>query len=322
MARKRLSPAVLDPAPGVEGAPETKAFGLARTYTRSGAPIARVAGESAAEAALAGLAAEVEAARTGGRLVQALPLDAVDEGHLVRDRLAAEGDEMAVLMASIAERGQQTPIEAVDLGQGRFGLISGWRRLTALRALRDETGEARFDTVLALLRRPESAADAYRAMVDENEIRVGLSYWERARIAAKSAELGVYPSAREAVRHLFAAASRAKQSKIGSFLVLHAALEGALAWPAALPERLGLRLARALEADPALARRLRAAVRDAESAEAEQAALAHALAPAPEPAPEDAPSVALRAGRGRVVLEGPGVDAAFLDALRDWLARR
>ena len=52
-----------------------------------------------------------------------------------------------------------------------YGLISGWRRLTALQALHAETGEARFATVQALVRRPETAADAYVTMVEENEIR-------------------------------------------------------------------------------------------------------------------------------------------------------
>ena len=46
--------------------------------------------------------------------------------------------------------------------------------------------------------------DAYVAMVEENEIRVGLSFYERARIAAKSVEAGVYPDDRAALRALFA----------------------------------------------------------------------------------------------------------------------
>ena len=368
MARKRLTPATPTQlaAPqsaalsAAQSAPETKAFGLASNVTRR-PPIARVAGEAAAESALAELSAEVQAARAGGRMVQSLPLDAVEAEHLVRDRMAAGDEEMATLKASIAARGQQTPIEVVELDGGRFGLISGWRRLTALRALRDETGEARFGRIEALLRRPESAAEAYQAMVDENEIRVGLSHWERARVAAVAAELGLFPGARHAVRTLFAAASRPKRSKINSFLTLYEALDGALAHPTALPERLGLALAKVLET-PGAAERLRERLREAapQSAEAEQAVLEAAVrsesatraegaaaagsgagpGTIPQPAvqggtaaggsgaktapvTEGQGAVAVsRTGVRRIVLSGPGVDDALQADLEAWLAAR
>ena len=83
--------------------------------------------------------------RAEGRLVQSLALEAVVADHLVRDRLAAEDEAMATLKASIAARGQQTPIEVVDLGQGRYGLVSGWRRLAALHALRERVVQAGLD---------------------------------------------------------------------------------------------------------------------------------------------------------------------------------
>ena len=100
----------------------------------------------------------------------------------MRDRIAVAPDDLAALTESLRARGQQTPIEVVDLGGGQYGLISGWRRISALRALLDETGEAQFATVLALLRQPADASAAYVAMVEENEIRIGLSYYERARL--------------------------------------------------------------------------------------------------------------------------------------------
>lgn len=260
------------------------------------APIAQVTGASASAAAFEEVSAALTAARSEGRLIQRLPLEAVDAGYLVRDRLApgdaaAPDEDLQSLMASLRARGQQTPIEVVALEAGRYGLISGWRRLRALRALRDETGEDRFGTVLALLRQPESASDAYVAMVEENEIRVGLSYYERARIVARAAELGVFGDEAVALRALFASASRAKRSKIGSFLAVYRALDGRLRFPEALPERLGLALARAIEAGGAgptgfaarLADRLRKAAPD--TAEAEQAALARALAESAGEAP-------------------------------------
>lgn len=327
-------------------APETKPAlgpGLAP------APISRVTGEAAATAALREVAEELTSARTEGRLVLRIDLDRIEEGWLVRDRLGIDAEELDSLMTSLAAHGQRSPIEVAEMGEGRFGLISGWRRVTALRRLRDRTGEDRFASVLAILRRPDTAAEAYVAMVEENEIRLGLSYFERARIAAKAVEAGVFPTEKLALQKLYAAASRAKRSKIGSFLGIFHALGGALAFPSALPERLGLTLARALEDDPDLAGRLRAelaAVAPA-TAEAEQALIAAAVTEAPggevpeppaePPAPPADPKPAkprppsdaaeIRPGLflkgtkpGEVVLYGPAVDAGFRDRLRDWLA--
>lgn len=349
--RRRLTPlppetadlSAAAPSPGLE----SKAMfplGVARMVP---SPIARVAGEAAAASALQELTAEIAEARAGGRLVQAIPLGEVDAGHLVRDRLETGGEEeMAPLLESLAARGQQVPIEVVDLGAGRagprYGLISGWRRLAALRRLHAATGEARFAKVLALLRRPEGAAEAYLAMVEENEIRLGLSHYERARIVARAAEEGVFPNEAEALKALFAAASRARRSKIGAFLPLYRALDGRLRFPAAIPERLGLDLARALEADPGFAPRLAERLRKAAPATAaeELALLSRALkglaepgapAPAASPAPAPAPAPAAAApaaaevalseeADGSLRLSGPGVTPAFREKLRAWLA--
>ena len=123
-----------------------------------------------------------------------------------------------------------------------YGLLSGWRRLAALKALHAETGDPRFATVQALVRRPETAADAYVAMVEENEIRLGLSQYERARVAARAAARGVFADEEAALRALFATASRPKRSRIRAFVALYHGLDAALSFPAAIPERLGLAL--------------------------------------------------------------------------------
>ncbi|MHC0055466.1 hypothetical protein [Actibacterium sp. D379-3] len=334
--RKRLTPArdtFLTP-PDLETKSLSARFGSDPAPVRA-APIAQVAGAAAASAALDEVTRELTAARAEGRLVQALPLAAVEEDHLVRDRLAADPDEMAALEASLRARGQQVPIEVVELGAGRFGLISGWRRLRALRRLHDETGESRFATVQALLRRPEGAADAYLAMVEENEIRAGLGHYERARIAAKAAELGVYADVGTALRALFASASRAKRSKIGSFVTLHRGLGDALRFPAAIPERLGLALVKALETDPGFEKRAKQALLhlNPTDAAAEQAELARLLAPKKTPRPtldmpEDAeviaPGVWLQVSGGalrpRYTLSGPKVTGEFRARLTAWLA--
>ena len=338
--RRRLTPpqeSYLSP-PGLETKSLSAPFG---TGLHAPAPIAQVAGDAATVAALREVTQELHAARAEGRLVQRIPLGSVETDHLVRDRIAHDPEEMAALRDSLRARGQQTPIEVVDLGGGRYGLISGWRRLMALSELHDQTGEPRFATVQALLRRPEGASDAYLAMVEENEIRVGLGHYERARIAARAAEQGVYPHVQAALRHLFANASRAKRSKIGSFVTLHQHLSGALRFPATIPERLGLALAQALEAEPGLAQRLVKALGRAnpQTAAEEQAVLARALAPE-KPAPSEAlpaPStldrpadaeeiaagvwlqIAGGALRPRYTLSGPRLGDDFRARLEAWL---
>jgi ParB family transcriptional regulator, chromosome partitioning protein len=270
--RKRLTPAQAGYLESETPVLETKSMGLA--------PIAQVAGETSAAAALQELAGEMQRARSEGRLIQDLPEAQIEAGYLVRDRMLADEDELRVLMSSLAARGQQTPIEVVQLREGRFGLISGWRRLTALRRLLAETGEEKFASVQAILRQPAGAADAYVAMVEENEIRVGLSYFERARVAAKAVEQGAYESEKAALLALFSTASRAKRSKIRSFLPLYHVLDAHLRFAHMIPERLGLAMAKALQADPGWAASVQARLAGAapQDAAAEAALLASLLA--------------------------------------------
>jgi len=235
-------------------------------------PIAGVAGDAATAAALDEISAEFQAARHEGRMVMDLPLGCVQLDYLVRDRVAVQDEEMDALKASLRARGQQVPIEVVEIGPKRYGLISGWRRCQALMALHAETGEERFGRVGAVLRRPSDAPETYLAMVEENEIRVGLSYYERARIVVKSTEQGVFETNREALRELFHAASRAKRSKIGTFVQIVEELDGALRFPEALTERQGLALARALQEKAGLAARLRATLSEAVPGSAEEEA--------------------------------------------------
>ena len=327
--RKRLTPARPDYLDETAPAPETKSM-FPLGVARHSPPIAQVAGSAATQAALEEVTEELRSARATGRLVQAVPLEAVDETHLVRDRISADDAEMEALSESLRARGQQVPIEVVELNEGRFGLISGWRRLTALKALYRDTGEERFATVLALLRQPESASDAYLAMVEENEIRVGLSYYERARIAARAAEQGVYPDETAALRGLFASASRAKRSKIGSFMALYHALDAELRFASAIPERLGLSLVKALREDPTARERISGALQASPAGtpveEAEM--LTRAMTPpdkkTPKPAKTESESfgdITLHRGKGgtRLVLSGAGVSEEFLGKLRTWL---
>lgn len=316
-------------------------------------PIAGVAGDASATAALEELSRTIAEQRAAGYMVLPLDLAQLDLDHLVRDRVAMDEDDMQSLMQSLSARGQQTPIEVMDLGGGRYGLISGWRRSQALLRLAQQTGEARFKTVLALLKRPQDASDAYQAMVEENEIRVALSHFERARIVVKSVEQGVFETEKKALQKLFVSASRSKRSKIGSFIPVVRALEGALQFPAALGERLGLALSKALEGDEELTLRLRAGLeahpssdaaaeqayieslmqRDEQSLkcslESDKSAAAKADAAQEKPTAsvdegpqgrEVAPGVRLLSHPGGdLTLTGPGLTSEFRSAFRIWL---
>ena len=328
--RKRLSPVVTEIFGTTDVSLETKAYvegeeGIRRTP----APIADVSGNAALRAALDEVSTELTSARSEGRLVLRLALDAVDPAYLVRDRIEMAADEMDTLLASLRARGQQTPIEVVDIGSGRYGLISGWRRLTALQQLYHETGEARFAQIQALVRSPETAAAAYLAMIEENEIRAGLSFYERARIAVQAVRQEVHDDAAQAVRALFAAARAPKRSKILSFVTLVEALDTHLRFPAAISEKLGLALVNALRDEADFQRRLIDALREADpqTPEAERAVLKQCLKPAPESRPdtittEIIPGIALTQHGQRLTLSGPGVTTALTEDLRSWLTGR
>lgn len=307
MARRRLSPSVMSAdVPRAEHPDPLRAAPPAL----STAPIARIAGDAAGNAALAEVSRELADARESGRLVLELPLDDIAPDHLTRDRIPAEDEEMASLRASIRAHGQRTPIEVTPLGKGDgaalpYGLISGWRRLAALKALFAETGEARFATIRALVRRPESTRAAYVAMVEENEIRVGLSQYERARVAALSVKRGIFETEKEALLTLFANASRPKRSRIRAFVEIYHALDGYLRFPAHLPERLGLKLVARMREGGAeeIARALRRC--DPQTPEAELACLEKLLAAAaPKPGKEaDSPGRSVEQLRDGVALE-------------------
>ena len=317
--RKRLTPARLDAAPALE----TKSAS-ARDPIRP--PIADVAHDAASSAALSEVAQELTDARENGRLIQRLPLNAIVDDHLERDRLlsAIDTDEMAGLIESIRDRGQQTAIEVTALPNGRYGLISGLRRLTALREI------AEIDTVLALVRLPNDAADAYQAMVEENEIRTGLSFYERGRIVMRAVDRGVFRADKVALHHLFKSVPRAKRSKINSFVTVARALDGHLRFPTALTEKLGLAIAKAIAKDADTIAQLHAALAaaPARDAAAEAAVITKTIAnptvktPAPKPA-----RVEMRRGlylteapSGKIVLEGDFLkDRAAVGRLKDLL---
>jgi ParB family transcriptional regulator, chromosome partitioning protein len=241
------------------------------------APIAQIAAETAqardplpvaqrTEVARDFTAAEAyRCAQEEGRLILDLPLERIQTDHITRDRMIVSADDMDELKSSLRMSGQRLPIEVVALPDGKYGLISGWRRVTALQALQHEN-PARFSHVRALVRVDALPGGAYAAMVEENEIREQLTPYERGRIAVVAAERGAFASADQAVDVIFATASKAKRSKIRSFAVVHEELGGTLNFPTDLSERNGLRLAAALRLG--FGAKLRAALNEGQGVDA------------------------------------------------------
>ena len=313
--RKRLSPAMLTPDAPL-AAPETKSARV---------PIADVANDAALTNALMELSDKISAARQEERWIERIQLDAIKADFLVRDRVAIDTDEMTALKDSLRANGQQTAIEVVPHGPETFGLISGWRRLTALRELYLEGGTG---TVLAIIRQADDAATSYLSMVEENEIRSGLSFYERGRIVARAADEGAYASDKDALAALFHAVPRAKRSKIGSFVRIVRTLDDVLQFPTALSERLGLALAQALGGDAGFGNRLRKKLEAAhpQTAGAEMAVIAAALKGAGEKQVKANP-VLLPSGLeylahadGKITLQGRALkDADFVNRLMQTL---
>ncbi|MEM6306429.1 MAG: ParB N-terminal domain-containing protein [Pseudomonadota bacterium] len=330
--RKRLTipPATFSAIDGAH--PDTQTTAARR------APIADVAREATATSALQQVAQELNDAKSQGRMIQALPLGRITTRHLVRDRLFLDNEDMAALKQSLKARGQQTPIEVTETSPGQYGLISGFRRLQALKELHAETPMGPFGTVLALIRQPKQASDAYIAMVEENEVRANLSYYERASIVRAAVREGVFPNETTALQQLFAAASRSKRSKIKSFLPIIEQLGAVLHFPTALTERLGLALATRCVDDPAFAGRLKDRLRKSafETADMETQVLTKALGDKPtsarapqtlDPKPpvmgpwSDAPraDVSMRFENGQLQLSGTGVTKELSQNIAQYL---
>ena len=198
-------------------------------------------------------AKEYRKARDEGRVLVAIGINEIHTSDLPRDRLelsaVASSDEMDELKASIQERGQKEPIEIYKDSDGRFQLKKGWRRLTALKQLFEETGDERFSSVTARVARSQSdRIDLYIDMVEENVVREDLTFAEMAQVAilaSKDADLGA-GDAEALVGRLYSALHKMKRSYIRSFVYLLNELEGALPFPKAVSRNLGVEVARKL----------------------------------------------------------------------------
>lgn len=263
MTRKRLGAIDKDAVSTLRSVAEKSAAERRGGSASKAPPIAQMAGGAARSLedeilqlrkdrdTLRGDADAWHTAQVAGLVIVQIDLNRIDDHAYARDRrhLDRDGEAWHELMDSLRARGQQTPIEVTvsDEDPKTYRLVSGFRRLSALRALWSETGEDRFSTVKALVAERPQTVDAMVAMVEENEIRQDVSFYERGRICCLAVEHGVVESVDDAIETLFANSSRNRRYKIRNFTLIHQQLAAYLDYPEAIGERLGARLAQALK---------------------------------------------------------------------------
>lgn len=193
-----------------------------------------------------------------GRVLERISLNDIHTDDLPRDRLmldeVARSDEMEELKTSIRENGQQEPIEVFLDEKDQLQLKKGWRRLTALRQLFEETRSDAFSTALARIdRTPSDRIHRYVDMVEENVIREDLSFAEMAQVAISvAADPGVEGDDPEKhVITLYRSLNKMKRSYIRSFVGLLVQIGDTLPFPKSLARDAGVEAARRLKNDPA-----------------------------------------------------------------------
>ncbi len=179
---------------------------------------------------------------------RAVKLCEIDASALPRDRTALDETALAELATSIALSGLRQPIEVFESQPGPgilpYGLISGLRRLTAMRRLAAGDPDA---TVPAFVRTPRDAAHAMAEMVAENEIRADLTPWERGRIVVEARDAGIFDTLDAATAGLFPALDRNRRTRVRAIAgVVDELGDGLLTDPRALSQNQILRLATAL----------------------------------------------------------------------------
>ncbi len=239
---------------------------------------ARAAAEQNIRAENDRLAHEFVRLKKLGLVVDRIPLDQISTSKLVRDRAITRDPELEELKSSIRSIGLSNPIRVEEAADGAYQLVQGFRRLSAYRALYEETGESDFASIPAgLIARGETLQGLYRRMVDENLVRRDISFAEMAQLAlsyAQDPETGC-DLVEEAVGHLYASAGRQKRSYIRHFAELLEIIGGELRFAEAIPRALGLDLKKKLAEDDSLAAALVQALQQdaAQTAEGELAIL-------------------------------------------------
>ncbi|WP_022706205.1 MULTISPECIES: ParB/RepB/Spo0J family partition protein [Paracoccus] len=200
------------------------------------------------------LAQEHVRLKRAGLITDLIPLDAIDTQKLIRDRRPVADFELEELVSSIRDIGLSNPIRVEPVGEGRYELIQGWRRLSAFKRLLDETKDAdKWGRIPAgISAKGEALDDLYRRMVDENLVRKDISFAEMAQLALHYAMDPLTPEndPEKAVAILFKSAGYQKRSYIRNFIPLVEKLGETLMYAQEIPRALGLSLAQRLEDVP------------------------------------------------------------------------
>jgi len=192
-----------------------------------------------------------------------VPLDQIHSSDLPRDRLDLPGQagsaEMQALKASLSQRGQRAPVTVSRDQQGRYQLVSGWRRLTALQQLAEEQGLADPMITARLTGIGAARMELYIDMVESNLLHQGLSFGEMAQLALTTSadpalsDLGVG----EVVTRLYGALPKMKRSYIRRFVYLLQVLGDGLRFPHKVSRNQGVAVSRQLKNNPETAEDLR-----------------------------------------------------------------
>lgn len=178
-----------------------------------------------------------------------IPLAQIDMHALPRDRSTLPPAALAELQNSIATEGLRQPIEVWRLstpsGPHEYGLISGFCRLTATKALAALRPNA-YQTIPAFLRTPTDITAALSAMITENEVRAAISPWDKGRILVETVREAHFDTLDAATQALHPNATRQKRARLRACASVVEELDGLLTTPEDMLERHILRLAAAL----------------------------------------------------------------------------
>ena len=184
--------------------------------------------------------------------VHLVPIDAIDEAALIRDRAGLEPEALEELRASIAAGGLRMPVEVFALGAPREGPHA--RADLGISAAGGGAGAARGNRGRAVCahRRVRAGARGDRRGDGGDgggeRDREELSPWERGRMLVMARDMGVFGSIEAAVDGLHPAAGRDKRARLRALARVAEELEGQFTAPERLSQAEMLRLAAACRA--------------------------------------------------------------------------
>ena len=182
-----------------------------------------------------------------------LPTAQINAHALPRDRSLMAPDAMADLQTSIATTGLRMPVEVWHLktpdGPHLYGLISGFRRLSAHHALAALRQNGDFTTIAAFIRTPNTLAEAMALMIAENEVRADLSPWEKGRVLVAARDDGLFDTIDAATTALHPHANASQRHRLRTLANVAEMLDGTLTQPETLSFRQLARLHAALRPD-------------------------------------------------------------------------